>query len=248
MQTRSFLAAAGLALALLPCAHAQNETDADANVLERSGETGSDDTAPQVERQARSFAVIGLSRLSADLDNVGDAVNLDVSLGLRGFWWLSLEGVASITVAPGSNDGPRSVTVGGTPCTTPPTPVIDPDGTPDGCDPEATEDPTVEPVPGSTASSNRLQTTNFGVFAVLRSPGRVYGVGKYGYRLINSSVPEIQQGDDRMGTAYTLGAGYRWGVGLSSVEVTYTEWSEQLETVGLSLAYGFGASPGAGAH
>lgn len=248
MRFPPLLMAAGLVLSGLAPASAQNETAADEQVLERSGEDGSSDSAPLEERTARSFAVIGVSRMGSEFDNLEDAVNLDLSMGLQVLGWLSVEGAAAITVAPGSNTGPRTVMSGGVPCTSPPTPVVDPDGTPDGCDPSATEPPAVLAAPGSTASSNRLQTTILAVFAVVRTPGRFYGVGKYGYRTVFSSIPETQEGDNRTGTAWSAGLGYRWGVGLSSLELTHTKWSDQLDAVGLSLAYGFGASPGTGAH
>lgn len=247
MRFQPLLMAAGLMLSGLAPALAINETAPDAQVLERSGEDGTRDSAPLEERQARSFAVIGVSRMGSDIENLGDAFNLDVALGLQLLGWLSVEGAAAITVAPGRNKGPRTVTTGPVPCTSPPVPVIDPDGTPDGCDPSATEPPAVLAEPGNTASNNRLQTTILGVFAVVRTPGKFYGVGKYGYRTVFSSIPEIQDGD-RDGTAWSAGLGYRWGVGLSSLEVTHTKWSDHLDAVGLSLAYGFGASPGTGAH
>lgn len=247
MRLPTLVAGLVLALAVPACAWAQNDTDTDEQVLERSGEDGSTDTAPKEEREARSFAVIGLSRMRADYENVDPALNLDVALGARLIGWLSAEGAISVTVAPGSNSGPQVVATGGVPCDSDPVPIIDPDGTPDGCDPAATGTPPAAD-PGSTVSSNRLQSTNLGVFAVLRTPGRLYGVGKYGYRAVNCSIPEIQEGGDRKGVGYSWGAGYRFGVGLSSLEITYTKWGERLDTLGLSLAYGFGASPGTGAH
>jgi hypothetical protein len=76
----------------------------------------------------------------------------------------------------------------------------------------------------------------------------VYLVGKYGYRYINCSIDEIRNGDDQYGTAYTFGGGYRWGIGLSGLELAYTKYSSQLDYYGFNVAYGFGASPDAGTH
>jgi hypothetical protein len=78
------------------------------------------------------------------------------------------------------------------------------------------------------------------VFAVLRSQGQFYAVGKLGYRFINSSIEEIQEGDDKSGTAYAGGGGYRWGKSLSGVELMYTKYSDQIDYIGFNVAYGFG--------
>ena len=192
------------------------------------------------ERTASLYTGLGLSRVETVFSNVSPAWNLDVTAGMfvPKLTWLSGELDLSFTVNPGNNKGMEVVSSGGTPCTLPPT-ILDPDGTPNGCDAGAV----FTPRPGTTATQNELQMTNIGAFAVLRTPGPVYALAKYGYRYINASLPEIQDGDDQQGTAWTAGAGYRFGRALSQIEFAYTDYSSQLEYWGLNFAYGFGASP-----
>ena len=246
--TASRLCAAALLAVSAPAAALDNDTRQDPQVLRQAGETGAPDSAVPEERDAVIFAGIGLSKVRADFSNVSDAINLDLAAGAHVpvLTWLSGEIDFSFTVAPGNNHGVQT-TMTGTPCTVPPSP-LDPNGTPDGCDPNATTPPTAVLVPGTTRSENDLQMTNIGAFAALRTPGRFYVLGKYGYRYINCSLDEIQHGSDQDGWAWSYGAGWRWGVGLAGVELAYTRYSSQLEYVGLALAYGFGASPGAGPH
>lgn len=192
------------------------------------------------EKDSRLYVGLGLSRVETVFSNVSPAWNLDISAGtfIPKLTWLSAELDLSFTVNPGNNKGTEVVSSGGTPCTIPPT-LLDPDGTPDGCDAGAV----LTPAPGTTGSQNELQMTNIGAFAVARSPGPVYALGKYGYRYINASLPEIRHGDDQYGTAWTVGAGYRFGRSLSQLEIAFTDYSSQLEYWGVNFAYGFGASP-----
>lgn len=192
------------------------------------------------ERQSNLYVGLGFSRVSADFSNVSPAWNVDVSAGMfvPKITWISGELDLSFTVNPGNNQGTRVVSSGGEPCVIPPS-MLDPDGTPDGCDAGAV----VTAEPGTTLSQNELQMVNVGAFLALRSPGPVYVVGKYGYRYINCSLPEIQEGDDQQGTAWTAGAGYRFGRSLSQIELLYSDYSTQLESWGLTFSYGFGASP-----
>jgi hypothetical protein len=237
------LVACGAFAVARTAAAAENQTDPDKEVLEQSGE-GRGDRAPE-EKNAVIYTGIGLSRVSADFSNLSNALNLDLAAGAHVpvLTWLAGEVDFSFTVAPGNNQGQRTVTTGGTPCTVPPT-VLNPGGTPNGCDPSSA---TIAD-PRETRSQNDLQMTNLGLFAVLRTPGRLYVVGKYGYRYINCSIDEVQDGSDQDGTAYTFGGGYRWGVGLTGLELAYTKYSSQIDYIGFNLAYGFGASPDAGGH
>lgn len=193
--------------------------------------------APAEERSALLYTGVGLSRVSADFTNLSDALNMNLLAGAHLPWlpWLSGEAEFSFTVSPGNNHGSRTVMVGATPCTVPPS-MLDPNGTPDDCE----NDGTSVAQPGTTVSQNDLQMTNVGGFLALRTPGKVYAMGRYGYRHVTSSIDEIQ--DDEIGIAYTLGAGYRWRAGLSKFELVYTRYSEYLDYIGLGVVYGFGAS------
>lgn len=243
----SCLCAAVMAASAAPAVALDNETKPDPEVLQQSGEKAGDEnaTVPE-ERDAVVYLGLGGSKVHADFKNVSDAYNIDLVGGahLPVLTWISGEIDFSFTVAPGNNRGlaTRSST-GGTPCIVPPGP-LNPTGTPPGCDVNAQ----AIPLPGQTTSANDLQMTNIGAFVALKTPGRLYALGKYGYRYINCSIPEIQHGSDQDGTAYTYGLGYRFGVGLVGLEAAYTHYSSQLEYYGLSLAYGFGASPGPGPH
>lgn len=192
------------------------------------------------EKDSSLYVGLGLSRVETVFSNVSPAWNLDISAGmfLPKLTWLSGELDLAFTVNPGNNKGVEVVSSGGEPCVLPPT-LLDPNGTPDGCDVSAS----LVAAPGTTVSQNELQMTNVGAFVVLRTPGRIYALGKYGYRYINASLPEIQKGDDQYGTAWTGGAGYRFGRTLSQLEIVYTDYSSQLEYWGLNFSYGFGASP-----
>lgn len=212
-----------LMVAGAPPAAAQETRDVD-DMIRTEGST-------HQERRAATYTGLGLSRVSTDFHNLDDAVNLDLALGLRlgVLSWFSGELDLSFTVIPGDNTGPQpcSTTAG-----TPPS-VLDPDGEPG----------TTSCAAGTyTQSANDLQMTNIGVFGVLRTPGTLYLLGRGGYRFINSSIDEIQDGGDRRGTAYSLGAGWRWGEGLSGLELAYTRYSSQLDYIGVNVAYGFGAS------
>lgn len=199
-------------------------------------DTGNDPLPFKEEDRAVSYASVGVSYVSTMVQNVSEAVNLDGTLGLRipGLTWISGEIVGSFTVVPGKYRGPQS-------CTSrepsPPPPLGSGDAGGTDCEPGI-----------FTRSTNDFQMTNAAALAVLRTPGVVYVVGKGGYRIINSSIPEIQEGDDRDGPTWTAGAGFRWNQGLSSLEATYTEYSSQIDYYGLTVLYGFGASPGRGAR
>ena len=195
------------------------------------------------ERGAVLYTGLGLSWVTADFSNLSSAVNLDLAVGAHvpRLRWLSGEIDLSFTVMPGDNSGASTTTTGATACVVPPS-ALDPDGTPDGC---GTDGVTVAE-PGQTTSPNDLQMTNLGVFGAVRTPGKVYALGKFGYRYITASIDELNDAD-RAGTAYSLGGGYRWGAGLSQLELAYTKYSSQLDFFGLNVAYGFGATPDAGA-
>lgn len=221
-----------LLLALAPPAGAQDAAaQSDEEILETVPVDEGTDSEPPPEDDdgAVSYSGIGLSRVSSEFDNLKEAINLDFVIGIRvpTINWISAEINFSTTIIPGENQGARNCsTTGGS------------GGVPllGG----GTSGSTSCAGGTFTRSGNDLQMNNIGVFAVLRSPGQFYAVGKLGYRFINSSIPEIQQGGDRTGTAYGAGGGYRWGRSLSGIEVLYTRYSDQLDYLGFNIAYGFG--------
>jgi hypothetical protein len=215
--------AAGTALA-------QEAGQEDAEILEQAAEEGGTETAPPPEEDvAVTYSGIGLSKVSSDFDNLDDAINLDVALGIRipTVNWFAMEVALAFTVVPGENRGAASCGVSGGDGGLP---IIGGGGSGSSSCEEGTR------------SSNDLQMNNVGVFGVLRSPGKYYLVGKYGFRYITSSIDEIEEGDDQSGTAYAGGVGYRWGRGLSGVELVYNRYSSQLDYIGFNIAYGFGAN------
>jgi hypothetical protein len=184
--------------------------------------------APEEERKAVLFATVGLSHVSSPFANVEDAVNMDVSLGAGLPWpyldWFGAEIALAFTVVPGEYRGAR-------PCEE------------TGALPPLSPGEVACAAGFYTRSQNELQMTNLGAFGVLRTPGRFYALGKYGWRYIASSIDEIQEGD-RDGPAWAAGAGWRFGYGrLTGLELSYSDYSEQLEMVTLALTHGFGAAP-----
>lgn len=164
-----------------------------------------------------TYSGIGLARVSTDFENLKDAVNLNFSIGFRvpTIDWIGAELELSTTVIPGENE--TTSQQGGSNCGG----VLQP------------------PCPsGDTQSGNDLQTNSAAVYAVLRSPGKFYGMAKYGYRYLNTSIDELQ--DNRSGSAWGVGAGYRWGSTLSGVELYYTRLTPDVTFMGFALAYGFG--------
>jgi hypothetical protein len=165
-----------------------------------------------------TYSGIGLTRVSTDFDNLKSAVNLTLDLGFRvpTFPIIGAEVEISTTIIPGENTGGGGAV---------------------GCG-----GPLQPPCPGggnNTSDPDELQMNNIAVYGVFRSPGRFYGMGKIGYRYLNTSIDELSE-ENRSGAAYGGGAGYRWGESLSGVEIYYTRMSEDLDYLGFSLSYGFG--------
>lgn len=235
---REFLSCAMLALLVVMAGPAigqeeaapENAAQNDEEILETVPvDEGTDiEPPPEDDDNAVSYSSVGLTRVSADFDNLKEAINLDFGIGIRvpTINWISAEINFSQTIIPGENTGqPSSGLGGGGACGGLLQPPCPSGGGSQG---------------NNTRTSDDLGMTNLGVFAVLRSPGQFYAVGKLGYRYINSSIPEIQEGGDKSGTAYGAGIGYRWGKSLSGVEILYTKYSEQLDYLGFNIAYGFG--------
>ena len=178
-----------------------------------------DDDSLEKERQRITYSGIGLSRLSTDFDNVKDAVSLDAALGFRvpDVQWFAVELDIGFTLIPGEVE--RESFDPGTEC-----PITDP-----FCTPEE---------PNTTSSQEDFQAFNLGVFAIIRTPGRFYAMGKTGYRYLNTNLPELD--DDRSGSAWGLGLGYRYSAAGGFAELGYTKLSDDLKALGFSLGYGFG--------
>jgi hypothetical protein len=91
----------------------------------------------------------------------------------------------------------------------------------------------------TTGSSSDFQMFTLGLYAAVRTPGTLYATGRIGYRLLQSSIVEIED-DGRSGSAWGAGAGWRYGSGLGGVELGYMRYSSLVDAVSLSVTYGFG--------
>ena len=182
---------------------------------------------PAQAQLARSFSSAtytgtGASQLSADFDNLGEAINLEAVGGFhitpqQSWGKLSAELNLNITVAPGENEGPPRTT------TTPGGPLS-------GGGVTSTEQGKF------TTSQNDLQAFIFTLQGVYRTPGRFYGMATAGYSLINTSIEEIEE-NGRSSASFGGGIGYRFGANTAAVEVQFTRVSEDLQTIGLRFVY-----------
>ncbi|HUS24199.1 MAG TPA: outer membrane beta-barrel protein [Candidatus Binatia bacterium] len=204
-------------------ASAQSSTAGDENRILESGSQEGTTAAPPAEEEEMSttYSGIGLSRISTSFSNVDPAINLDVAMGFRvpTVQWIGVELNLGFSMIPGQVTETNSTT--GTTCT----PLEELLG---NCTPTSG---------ATTSSQDDFQALNLGAYAVLRSPGRFYGMGKLGYRYLNTSLPELS--DDRSGTAWGIGFGYRWNKRGSYAELHYTRLSADLSAIGFELAYGF---------
>jgi hypothetical protein len=233
MRSATFAPLAIAALALLtPAAHAQSE---DEKILEQpAGEQAAspddsgrrqsraDDEMDDEELDAQVFySGMGIERASTDFDNLGEATNLAIVLGFRipTAPWFGLEIDLGQTLIPGEYREPDA----GSP------------GTPAGCGPLGTD-----PCPGTPAEQGATDAEGdeFGMQALglslaLKSTGRFYVTGKYGYRYIATSNDTVNE--NRSGKGLGLGVGYRWGKGLSGVELGYKQLAEDVDSIGLTF-------------
>lgn len=181
-----------------------------------------------------TYSGFGLTRVSTDFDNLEDAVNLDGTLGVRvpNFDWVAAELNLSFTVIPGENSNEGGLIGGGGGsegnC------VVDNPPTPPGCTPA-----TPGSEPQTTGDLDDFQMQGIGAYVVLKNPGRFYGMAKIGYAYQVTTIEEL---DDRgrNGTAYMLGAGYRYGKTLGGVELVYQRLLNDVDGIGLNITYGFG--------
>lgn len=215
-------------LLLAPPAFAQAD-DAPAETIPVKTESEPERDDERRDDESVTYSGIGLSRVTTDYDNLKEAVNLDFNLGIRvpNLDWISAEINGSITIIPGENKGGSSI-IGGGPgnCTSENPPL------PPGCTP-ASEGEQV------TTSGDDFQMQLIGAYLVLKSPGRFYGVGRVGYGYQVTSIDEITD-NERSGTVYSGGLGWRYGKGLGGVELLYSRMLSDIDAIGFSVSYGFG--------
>lgn len=177
------------------------------------------------------YSGMGITRAESDFANLGEAINLDVVLGFRipTVKWFGIEIDIGQTIIPGENKTEeQSLGGGGNACLIDPSP-LDPDGFPNGCTPSGSggSPETVSQDP------DEFGMQALGISAVIKTTGRFYVLGKYGYRYVATSIDELNE--SRSGNGLGLGVGYRWGKGLSGVELNYKELSEEIDAVGLTF-------------
>jgi hypothetical protein len=169
------------------------------------------------------YSGLGIDRVSTDFANLGEATNLQAVLGFRipTAPWVGLEIDLGQTLIPGDYRDPRpaqpAMPIGcgaplAPPCTTPAQPAED-----GAFDPEGDE----------------FQMQALGLSLALKSTGRFYVMGRYGYRYLATSNEALNE--DRSSKGFGAGLGYRWGRGLSGVELTYKELAENVESIGLTF-------------
>jgi hypothetical protein len=173
------------------------------------------------EDETYTYSGVGLSRISADFDNVDEAINLNAVIGFRiptiNVFAVELE--LSTTVIPGQVNSQDCSTTGGGGGL----PIIGGGSGQTNC----------------VTTQNDFGTNSAGVYAVLRSPGRFYGMAKIGTRYVTTSLEELD--DERGGSAWAAGIGYRWNPRrINGVELYYNDFSENLEVIGFNVSYGFG--------
>ncbi len=220
---------AGLGL-LVPVAHAQSE---DEEILEQSAPKPvrahpADEEMDDEELDAQVFySGMGIERVSTDFANLGEATNLEVVLGFRipTVPWVGLEIDIGQTIIPGEYRDPRPGQAAGPPCVPPGSN----NNTPPGCEAPA--------VPGEQgafdADGREFGMQALGLSLALKSTGRFYVTGKYGYRYIATSNDTVNE--NRSGKGFGAGVGYRWGKGLSGVELGYKQLAEDVDSIGLTF-------------
>lgn len=207
-------------LAALACGSAGAQSSEDEEILETVPVREGTDSAPPPEDDLDDqvfYSGLGVMRAETDFSNIGEAVNLELVLGFRipTVKWFGIEIDIGQTIIPGENER------------------ANPNTPSSNCDPidEALGLCTPGGSQPATRDRDELQMQALGLSAVLKSTGRFYVMGRYGYRYIATSIDELNE--NRSGTGYGAGVGYRWGTGLSGVELTYKELSEEVEAVGL---------------
>ena len=195
---------------------------AEGTTSEPPKQSAEDDEIDDEELDEKVFySGFGLERVATEFDNIGEATNLQAVLGFRipTATWFGLEIDIGQTIIPGTYRDPDP----GSP------------GTPTGCGGPPLFN---QPCPGTPAENGAfdgagdefgMQALGFGL--VLKSTGRFYATGRYGYRYIATSNDTINE--KRSGNGFGVGVGYRWGRGLSGVELSYKQLAEDVDSIGL---------------
>lgn len=186
-----------------------------------------------------TYSGIGLSRVSTDFDNLSEAINLDGVLGIRvpTIDWVAAEIGVSATVIPGDNDGRTASSGGGLGGGGGGGTCVIPGVLPPGCTTGGGGGGGSSSTGNFTRSEQDYGVNILSVQLVLKNPGLFYGVGKAGYRYINSNLEEFSE--KASGNAYALGVGYRYNEN-GGVELLYSKYSDLLDGITLSVSYGFG--------
>jgi hypothetical protein len=168
------------------------------------------------------YSGLGIDRASSDFDNLGEATNLQAVLGFRipTVKWIGLEIDLGQTLIPGDYRDPRPAQPAGPSCNPIPTPGC---GTPAQPAEEGAFDP----------EGDEFQMSALGLSLALKSTGRFYVMGRYGFRYLATSIEPLN--DDRSTEGFGAGVGYRWGRGMSGVELSYKELGEHVEALGLTF-------------
>ena len=167
------------------------------------------------------YSGMGVERVSTDFDNLGEATNLAVVLGFRipTVPWVGLEIDIGQTIIPGEYRDPRPAQL----------------AMPLGCGPFPAPACTTPAAPAevgaSDANGDEFGMQALGLSLAFKSTGRFYVTGKYGYRYLATSNDTINE--KRSGNGFGVGVGYRWGKGLSGVELGYKELAPDVESIGL---------------
>jgi hypothetical protein len=166
-----------------------------------------------------TYSSIGLQKVAVDVEGfeTQDPVNLDITLiGFRipTVKWFGVELNLGFTMIPGEISTSSS-------------------GSPGSCL------PVIGCSGGSSGSSRKddLGMTTASVFAVARSTGSVFAMGKLGYRYLSSSIEDFPE--DRTGSAWGAGIGYRWNKKGSYAEFGYTKYSPEVSALGFALSYSY---------
>ncbi len=189
--------------------------------------------AKDKKRDDPTYSAIRLTSVSTDFDNLGSAVNLGFTIGIKipKLSFLAAEIDLSSTLIPGENSGSGGVIGGG-------------NGNGSGsCDPASELLGLCTPNEGggngggsanNTSDGDDLRLNTVGIFATGRTPGNFYATGRVGYRFVESTIDELNE--EQTGSAWGVGAGYRYSAkGL--VELTYTQYGSDLSYLSLVVAY-----------
>jgi hypothetical protein len=167
------------------------------------------------------YSGLGFDRVSTEFDNLGEATNLQAVLGFRipTVPWVGLEIDLGQTIIPGDYRDPDPGSAG-TPDVNCPGPLCVP-----GEPARPAEDGAFDP------EADEFAMQALGLSLALKSTGRFYVMGRYGYRYIATSNEALNEKRSSNGVGF--GVGYRWGRGLSGVELSYKELAEDIDSIGL---------------